>query len=108
MRSTQTDTTPPDSAHDLTRDFQAVVADAQELIEALGDTGGAKLDAMKSRVLSSLKVARRHLAETQANVAQGIQSAAKSTDEYVHANPWPAMGVSAALGLLAGYVIARR
>ena len=95
MRSTQTDTTPPDSAHDLTRDF-------------LGDTGGAKLDAMKSRVLSSLKVARRHLAETQANVAQGIQSAAKSTDEYVHANPWPAMGVSAALGLLAGYVIARR
>ncbi|HST01095.1 MAG TPA: DUF883 family protein [Usitatibacter sp.] len=108
MRSIQTDTTPTNSAQDLTRDFQAVVADAQELLEAVGDTGGAKLDAMKSRVLSSLKVARQHLADAQANVAQGIQSAAKSTDEYVHANPWPAIGVSAALGLLAGYAIARR
>jgi ElaB/YqjD/DUF883 family membrane-anchored ribosome-binding protein len=34
--------------------------------------------------------------------------AAKVTDEYVHENPWKAIGVTAALGLIVGMLIARR
>jgi ElaB/YqjD/DUF883 family membrane-anchored ribosome-binding protein len=30
------------------------------------------------------------------------------TDDYVHDNPWQAIGVSAAIGFLVGLVIARR
>lgn len=44
--------------------------------------------------------------------AQKASAAARSTDEYVHENPWQAVGVAAALaglaGLIAGLLIARR
>jgi ElaB/YqjD/DUF883 family membrane-anchored ribosome-binding protein len=34
--------------------------------------------------------------------------AAQDTDEYVRANPWVALAVVAAVGLAAGYLLARR
>jgi ElaB/YqjD/DUF883 family membrane-anchored ribosome-binding protein len=34
--------------------------------------------------------------------------AARATDEYVHDNPWQAIGVAAAVGFLLGLVVARR
>ena len=34
--------------------------------------------------------------------------AARATDDYVHDNPWQAIGVAAAVGFLVGLVISRR
>jgi ElaB/YqjD/DUF883 family membrane-anchored ribosome-binding protein len=34
--------------------------------------------------------------------------AAAATDEYVHDNPWTAIGISAALGLLVGVLLGQR
>lgn len=92
----------------LARDFKNVVADAQELLEALGNDGDAKIKAMKGRVQVSLNQARERLGELQANVVDGAKAAASATDEYVHHNPWQAVGVSAVIGGLIGYLIGRR
>ena len=48
------------------------------------------------------------LAETEAMVAERAQQAARYTDEYVHENPWRAIGVAAGIGLLLGLMIGRR
>ena len=44
--------------------------------------------------------------------AQKASAASRSTHEYVHENPWQAVGIAAALagltGLIAGLLIARR
>jgi len=98
----------PAKAEALARDFKNVVADAEELLEALGSDGDAKIKAMKSRVQTSLNQAREHLGELQSNVVAQAKAAAGATDEYVHQNPWQAVGVSAVIGGLIGYLIGRR
>jgi ElaB/YqjD/DUF883 family membrane-anchored ribosome-binding protein len=37
-----------------------------------------------------------------------VKAASAATDEFVHQNPWASIGIGAALGLLAGLVVARR
>jgi ElaB/YqjD/DUF883 family membrane-anchored ribosome-binding protein len=36
------------------------------------------------------------------------KAAARTTDEYVHDNPWTSVAVSAGLGLVIGWLLARR
>jgi ElaB/YqjD/DUF883 family membrane-anchored ribosome-binding protein len=36
------------------------------------------------------------------------RAAMRATDEYVHDNPWQALGVAAGVGFLLGYLIGRR
>jgi len=95
-------------AETLARDFKNVVADAEELLQALGNDGDAKIKAMKGRVEASLNQARERLGEFQTNVVDSAKAAASATDEYVHHNPWQAIGVSAVIGGLIGYLIGRR
>ena len=47
-------------------------------------------------------------AELQATVTDSAKVAMNSTDEYVRANPWRAVGISAGIGALIGFLIARR
>jgi ElaB/YqjD/DUF883 family membrane-anchored ribosome-binding protein len=48
------------------------------------------------------------LAEAQATVVEKVKVAAKTTDDYVHDNPWNAVGVATAIGLAIGVLISRR
>ena len=40
--------------------------------------------------------------------AQASRRAARATDGWVHAHPWPAVGIATALGVLLGVLSARR
>jgi ElaB/YqjD/DUF883 family membrane-anchored ribosome-binding protein len=108
MRSTQASTVIEDQTNTLAHDFQDVVTDAQELLETMGSEGGAKILDMKKRVQASIDAARKQLGELQVSVTEGAKAAATTTDQYVHENPWSAIGVGAAVGVLVGYVLARR
>jgi ElaB/YqjD/DUF883 family membrane-anchored ribosome-binding protein len=92
----------------LARDFQNVATDAEELLRAIGKEGDAKLVEVKSQVRSSLEETLKRLEALQSSIATGAKSAARSTDEYVRDNPWGAIGVGAAVGIFAGYLLARR
>lgn len=106
LAPTITPTRPQNNA--LARDFQNVVSDAQELLKTLGTEGDAKLNEVKGRVQASVNLARERLVEMQASVVDGARAAAKTTDDYVHENPWQAVGISAGVGALLGYLLARR
>jgi len=95
-------------AEALARDFKNVVSDAEELLQALGNDGDAKIKAMKSRVQASLNQARERLGELQSSVVDNAKAAANATDQYVHHNPWQAVGISALVGAFVGYLIGRR
>ena len=92
----------------LAQDFENVVTDAQDLLKSIGNEGDAKLADAKKRMQGSLKVAKERLVDLQATVSEGARIVATNTDEYVHETPWPAIGVSAARGVLVGFVLARR
>jgi ElaB protein len=96
------------SRNALAQDFDNVVSDAQELLKTIGDGADARVVDAKTRMQASLSVAKDRLVELHDTVIDGANAAAKTTDEYVHGNPWPVIGASAALGIAVGYLLARR
>ncbi len=91
----------------LIRDFRTVVSDAEELLRATATQAGDKIAVARERIQDSLHKAKVKLAEAEDIVAQKGRQAARVTDEYVHENPWYAVGVAAGVGLIVGLLIGR-
>ena len=96
------------SKEKLAADLKVVVADAEELLRATASQAGEKVGVARERIQASLASARVKLADTERAVLDKTKIAAKATDEYVHENPWQAVGVAAVVGFLLGALITRR
>lgn len=92
----------------VNRDIQNVVSDAQDLLKTVQTEGSGKVDEMRAKMQQQLDSARQTLNELQRSVQDGAQVAMTTTDEYVRANPWRAVGIAAGVGALLGFLIARR
>jgi ElaB/YqjD/DUF883 family membrane-anchored ribosome-binding protein len=89
-------------------DIDAVLADAEALLSETANQGGEKMAQLRAKVESSLRVARRRMAEAQAAVLDKTRESARATNVYVHKNPWNAIGAAAGVGLLLGFLLGRR
>src|SRR5688572_9814533 len=98
----------PASTDKLKQDMKVLAADAEELLRAMAAQAVEKIAAAKERLQDSVHKGKVSLAETEAMVAERAKQAARYTDEYVHENPWRAIGVAAGIGLLLGLIISRR
>lgn len=96
------------SKENLTKDLKAVVASAEDLLAATAAQGGEKIVEARARAQEALRNAREKLAEIQEDVVTRAKEAAEVTDQYVHENPWTAIGVGAGIGFLLGLLIGRR
>ncbi len=92
----------------LMADFRVVIADAEELLKATAQDASEKAVAARAKIEARLKDAKVRLAELEAVVAARAKQAATATDQYVHDNPWKAVGIAAGVGLLVGMLIGRR
>jgi ElaB/YqjD/DUF883 family membrane-anchored ribosome-binding protein len=92
----------------VNRDIQNVVSDAQDLLKTVQTEGEGKLTEMRATVQTQIDAARQTLSELQATVSDSAKVAMNTTDEYVRSNPWRAVGISAGIGALIGFLIARR
>jgi ElaB/YqjD/DUF883 family membrane-anchored ribosome-binding protein len=92
----------------LIADFKVVVADAEALLKATANQGDKKLTEVRAKAEESLKVVKARMAEAQAELLVKTKEATKAADTYVHENPWKAVGVAAAVGLVIGLLIGRR
>lgn len=92
----------------LVEDLRMVVADAEELLKATASQTGERIAAARARAGESLQVAKARLDEAQAAVVERTKVAARATDDYVHDNPWQAIGIAATVGLILGALISRR
>ena len=89
-------------------DLKVLVADSEELLRASAGQAGEKIAAARERIQISLATAKVKLADAERIVKEKTKVAAKATDEYVHDNPWQAVGIAAGVGLLLGLLIGRR
>jgi ElaB/YqjD/DUF883 family membrane-anchored ribosome-binding protein len=96
------------STRQLMEDLRAVVADAEALLSASADEAGAGLREARERAAESLGAARARLAELEEDLKTRAREAAGQADRYVRDNPWQSIGVAAAVGFVAGLLIARR
>jgi ElaB/YqjD/DUF883 family membrane-anchored ribosome-binding protein len=95
------------SKEKLMQDLRVVVSDAEELLRATASQAGEKVSAARERIQDNLAAAKEHLAAAQQHVAAKTKQAARATDEYVHENPWKAVGIAAGAGLIVGMLISR-
>jgi len=95
------------SKEKLMQDLRVVLADAEELLRATAGQAGDKAAAARERIQESLVAAKERLVAAERAVVEKTKQAAKATDEYVHENPWKAVGIAAGVGLIVGMLISR-
>ena len=96
------------SKEKLVADLKVVVADAEELLRATASQAGEKVSAARERIQASLATAKVKLTEAERALLERTKLAARAADDYVHENPWQAVGIAAAAGLVLGVLISRR
>lgn len=98
------------SAHKdkLMADLRVVIADAEEILHLTVDQAGEGVNEFRGRMLIKLQQARVELAHLQELALAKVKAAGHAADEYVHDNPWRAIGAAAGIGLVVGLLIGRR
>ena len=92
----------------IVSDLKSGVDDAEGFLRAAAASTGEKAAELRERATVALKRASESLSDLQATVVEKGRDAAILTDDYVHENPWQAIGIGAAIGFLVGVVVARR
>ncbi len=96
------------SKEQLISDLKTVMADAEALIKVTANQGGEALLTARGRAEESIARAREKISDIEDALLLRTKAAVEATDAYVHENPWQAIGVSAAIGVLVGLLISRR
>ena len=95
----------------LRHDLNSVASQVESLMSRLGDQGMDRVADLRDRVSSAASTlgsgARARLSAIDTTVRSGARQAADYTDGYVHENPWRAIGMGAAIGLLVGFLVSQ-
>jgi len=92
----------------LVTDIRAVIADAEEILHATADQTGEKIVNLRARIHDRLLDARERLTAAEIILVDKTRAAARATDDYVHENPWQAVGIGAGVGFLIGFILGRK
>lgn len=95
-------------SENLISDFKALMADAEDLIKATASHDDGALGVIRSKALDTLNNAKESLSSVEGTMTEKAKVVADRADDFVHRNPWEAVGVAAGLGLLIGLFIRRR
>lgn len=96
------------SRESMLEDFSTMLTEAEELLRRAGNETGERAKDLRAQVEAKLLAAKLRLQELEGEAVDRAKAAAQITDDYVHDNPWRAIGVAAAVGFLAGMLINRR
>ena len=92
----------------LMEELRLMVADAEELLLSTANQTGEGASAARARIQKSLHVVKERLVAAETALIERTREVAKVTDQYVHDNPWKAIGISACAGVIVGMLVARR
>ncbi len=90
--------------HAAGNDLGTLAEDARALMTATADVAGEKVAEARKRLVSALE----NIKEIAGNVRDQAVAGAKATDEAVRENPYKAAGIALGVGMLFGFLIARR
>ena len=90
----------------LLDDFSTMLTEAEELLKRAGNETGERAKDLRAQVEAKLLSAKLRLQELEG--VDRARAAARVTDDYVHDNPWAAIGAAAATGFLIGLLMNRR
>jgi ElaB/YqjD/DUF883 family membrane-anchored ribosome-binding protein len=92
----------------ITQEFQNFVADMEDLIKASTSLTGDDLARAKANLAARVAAAKAFVEEMPGAISDRARNTVKVADDYVREQPWQAMGMTAAVGLLIGFLLGRR
>ena len=96
------------SKDELIKEFRNLINDGEALLKSTTTLSGEALAQARAQFRARLADARTRVDEVSRTAREKGRQAAVATDRYVHDNPWPAIGAAVGLGLVIGYLAARR
>jgi ElaB/YqjD/DUF883 family membrane-anchored ribosome-binding protein len=96
------------SRETLLDDFSTILTEAEDLLKRAGNETGERAKDLRAQVEAKLLTAKLRLQELEGEAMDRARAAARVTDDYVHDNPWAAIGAAAATGFLLGLLLNRR
>ncbi len=92
----------------LITDLKLVIMDTEELLRATAGQAGDKIADLRLKAQDHLTAAKIKLADAETMVVDKAKAVGRATDDFVHDNPWRAVGFAAGIGFVAGLLIGRR
>lgn len=92
----------------VANDFRAIISDGEDLLKAAATVSGEGLALARTKFEGQLKNAKAALAEASQPALERTRETVVATNEYVRANPWSAVGVALAAGVLVGFLAGRK
>lgn len=90
------------------REFRNLIADVEDLIKRVGYVDDQDLARARAKLEQTLAAAKASLHNGKERIRTSARQAAASTDEYVHSNPWAAIGIAAAAGAAIAVLLSTR
>jgi ElaB/YqjD/DUF883 family membrane-anchored ribosome-binding protein len=90
----------------LAEELRNVVRQAEKLLVALGEDREEALVELRQHVTVAVAEAKKRLADFEEQARRLKDTAGAAMDVYVRENPWTAVSIGAALGVLLGAWIA--
>ena len=103
--------TSPEHSHaplGVSREFHNLLADIEDLIKEATSLTGEDLAAVRSKLTARIAEARASAQVMSDGMVQRARQTAGVANDYVHEQPWKALGASAVAAFLLGFILARR
>ena len=88
--------------------LKTAIGEAENYLSDAGEQVGGTASEVRARFEDTLRTARSDLRKLEDSVIARSHEIAQSADVYVRDNPWRAVGLGAAVGVLLGVLITRR
>jgi ElaB/YqjD/DUF883 family membrane-anchored ribosome-binding protein len=88
----------------MAHDLKMIVRDGEDLLKAAANAPGEGFAAARAKFAEQVMSVKAKLADASQPPIEGAGRA----DDYVQENPWTAVGVAAAVGMLIGFLAAKR
>jgi len=92
----------------LVVDIKTLLSDVDALLRQAAEATGDEARQLRQRAEDLLDQAQERFAGARDEVVRRGKVATRATDDWVHDNPWSAIGIGATIGLVVGFLIARR
>ena len=85
-----------------------LMADVQDLLGRLSHVADPEIARVRAKVERGLTAAKKALVDGSDHIQRDAKNAMSAGDSYVRDQPWQAVGIAAAAGLVVGFLAARR
>ena len=89
-------------------EWRNLVTDVEDLIKKVADVDDEEVAEIRAKVEQTLAKAKTSATQGLAAIRGQTDEVTEATDEYVRENPWAAIGIAAAVGIVLGFIAGRR